>query len=154
MSGREAGRVVGIHHVAFAHLADEQPHALLAEFLGLKVEHTEEADGFIERMLPAGDCYVQTLEATGPGVVEKFVTKRGPALHHVAFTVAGLAALLERLRAASVPLMDEQPRPGGMGTMIAFVHPSAFGGLLVELVDADTIRSGGVGSGCCACHPW
>jgi methylmalonyl-CoA epimerase len=138
MSGREAGRVVGIHHVAFAHPRGEQPHALLAAHLGLEVEHAEEADGFIERMLPAGSCYLQTLEATGPGVVERFVSKRGAALHHVAFTVEGLVALLEHLRSAGVPLLDERPRPGGKATMVAFIHPSAFGGLLVELVAADT----------------
>ena len=96
----------------------------------------EQADGFVERMLPVGDSWLQTLEATGPGVVDRFVQRRGAALHHVAIEVEGLAELLGRLKAAGVPLIDQTPRPGGMGTMIAFIHPSACDGLLIELVEA------------------
>ncbi|MGH3762973.1 VOC family protein [Actinophytocola sp.] len=136
MNGSGPGTVRRIHHVAFAHAAGQGPHGRLAELLGLRVAHTERAPGMVERMVPAGDCYLQLLEADGPGVVEKFVDRRGAALHHVAFEVDGLATLLTRLRDAGVRLVDEVPRQGGMGTEIAFVHPTAFDGLLVELVEA------------------
>lgn len=128
-------RVLGLHHVAFAHGADHGPLEALRTLLGLEVEHSEDGPGFIERMLPTGDCYLQLLEAQGEGVVGRFVERRGSALHHVAFTVEDVDEAVEELAAADVRLVDEEPRPGGMGTRIAFVHPSAFGGLLVELVE-------------------
>ena len=124
-----------IHHVAFAHTQGSAPHDRFAELLGVPVCHEEEGPGFIERMLPVGAGYVQTLEATGPGVVGKFVGKRGSALHHVAFEVEDIHGYLRRLRNLGVHLIDEHPRPGGMDTTIAFVHPREFGGLLVELVE-------------------
>ncbi|HLE38781.1 MAG TPA: VOC family protein [Acidimicrobiia bacterium] len=127
-------RVVRIHHVAFAHGGDASPHDRFAELLGLSVSHAEEVLGFVERMIPAGDCYLQTLEVTGPGVVATFVGKRGNALHHVALEVDDLDGYVEDLRRRGVRLVDDRARPGGMGTMIAFVHPSVFDGLLVELV--------------------
>ena len=101
----------------------------------MPVCHSQDVPGFVERMIPVGDSYVQTLEATGPGVVERFVGKRGPALHHIAFEVEDLDAHLGRLRDQGVRLIDEKPRPGGMGTMIAFIHPGELHGLLVELVE-------------------
>ncbi len=125
-----------IHHVAFAHAPTSVPQDPFAELLGVPVCHEEEGPGFIERMLPVGDGYVQTLEATGPGVVSKFVGKRGSALHHIAFEVEDIHGYLRRLRSLGVRLIDEHPRPGGMGAMIAFIHPREFGGLLVELVEA------------------
>ena len=124
-----------IHHVAFAHAPTAAPQDRFTELLGVPVCHEEEGPGFIERMLPVGDGYIQTLEATGPGVVGKFVGKRGSALHHIAFEVDDIQEHVRRLRSMGVRLIDEHPRPGGMGTMIAFVHPREFGGLLVELVE-------------------
>ena len=124
-----------IHHVAFAHTPTSAPHDRFAELLGVAVCHEEVGPGFIERMLPVGDGFVQTLEATGPGVVGKFVTKRGSALHHIAFEVEDIEEHVRRLRSLGVRLIDEHPRPGGMDTMIAFVHPREFDGLLVELVE-------------------
>jgi len=126
--------VIRLHHVAFAHQAGDDVHALLAELFGLKTVHTEPGDGFVERMIPLGDSYLQTLEACGAGIVERFVEQRGASLHHVAFEVDDVEAMVERLREAGVSLVDERPRPGGMGSSIAFIHPAVFGGMLVELV--------------------
>jgi methylmalonyl-CoA/ethylmalonyl-CoA epimerase len=136
----EVGR---LHHVAFAHGQGERPFDAFATLLGIEVVHREEADGFTERMSAVGDCYLQTLESTGPGVVQRFLDRRGPGLHHVAFTVADLDAALAELRAQGARLVDEQPRPGGMGTRIAFLHPSTFGGVLVELVEERDPAAGG-----------
>jgi methylmalonyl-CoA/ethylmalonyl-CoA epimerase len=134
--GPPAGRVEGVHHVAFAHDAASPVLDAFRDLLGLEVAHVEPGAVFIERMLPTGEgCHVQLLEARGPGVVEKFIERRGPGLHHVAFAVTGLDDLLTELRERGVRLVDETPRPGGMGTRVAFIHPSAFGGLLVELVE-------------------
>ncbi len=128
--------VLGIHHVAFAHGAGSPVVAALESLLGLPCRHTEAAEGFVERMAPVGDGHVQLLEGVGDdGVVNRFLRRRGDALHHLALRVDDVAAAVDELLEAGVPMIDERPRPGGMGTTIAFVHPSAFGGLLVELVE-------------------
>ncbi len=135
--------VIGLHHVAFAHEVEGELHLLLEKHLGLQTSHVESADGFIERMIPVGGPpFVQTLEVCGPGVIERFVERRGPGLHHVAFEVDDLAGMLSDLGAAGVRLVDDRPRPGGMGHSIAFVHPSSFGGLLLELVEATDEKEG------------
>jgi methylmalonyl-CoA/ethylmalonyl-CoA epimerase len=125
-----------VHHVAFAH---EGPAALdgLRDLFGLRCGAPETGPGFRERAFPVGEVFVQTLEATGPGVVGRFLERRGPALHHLAFEVNDIDAALADLRDRGTRLVDEQPRPGGLGTRIAFLHPSACGGLLVELVESE-----------------
>jgi len=125
--------VRGIHHVAFAH-RDSAVIDGLTGLLGLQCNEPEEGPGFVELMFPVGDAFVQTLEATGPGPVEGFVERRGPALHHVAFEVEDIDGALADLRARGTRLVDSEARPGGAGTRVAFLHPSACGGLLVELV--------------------
>lgn len=130
-----AWQVSGLHHVAFAHTGGSGTETALAKFLGLESTHEETGTGFTERMLPVGGrCYIQLLEATGDGVVEDFVSRRGSALHHVAFEVTDIDAAVAALRLEGARMVDDLPRPGGLGTRIAFVHPSTFDGLLVELV--------------------
>ena len=128
-------RMVRIHHVAFAHDGERAPQDRFADLLGIGVCHTEDAEGFVERMLPIGDGFLQTLEATGPGVVDTFVRRRGSALHHIAIEVDDIGTVVATLRERGVRLVDQEPRPGGMGTTIAFIHPSEFDGILVELVE-------------------
>ena len=129
-------RPIRIHHVAFAESGDSIALQAFTSLLGLEVAHAEQAPGFVERILPVGECSVQSLTASGDGIVERFVSRRGPGLHHIAFEVDDLAAELGRLRTAGAELIDEAPRPGGMGTRIAFLHPRTFGGILVELVES------------------
>jgi methylmalonyl-CoA/ethylmalonyl-CoA epimerase len=131
--------VTRLHHVAFTEHGTEVTDALQRLF-GLTVAHTEAAEGFIERMLPAGlagqakPCFLQALQPTGPGVVQQAVQRRGTGLHHIALQVDDVAAALSELAAAGAQLVDPVPRPGGMGTLIGFVHPKSVGGVLVELV--------------------
>jgi methylmalonyl-CoA/ethylmalonyl-CoA epimerase len=130
-------RVIGLHHVAFAHGGGDIP-GRLREVLGLDCAHGEAGPGFLERMLPVGDtgdCFLQLLEPTGPGTVERFLGRRGPGLHHVAFEVTSLEEAIADLNARGIRLVDQASRAGGMGTSIAFVHPAAIPGLLVELVE-------------------
>jgi methylmalonyl-CoA/ethylmalonyl-CoA epimerase len=129
-------RILGLHHVAFAHKGGTETLDALGTLLDLEIGHTEEASGFIERMLPLGNGgHVQTLEATGPGIIDKYVEGRGSGLHHIAFEVDNIDAAVQQLHDRGATLIDEKARPGGMGTRIAFVHPRSFGGLLVELVE-------------------
>ena len=91
--------------------------------------------GVEEVLFAIGGSYVQLLGALGPDTpVGTFLAKRGPGRHHVAYRVDDLEAELAALRADGAQLIDETPRPGSRNTLIAFVHPRATGGVLVELV--------------------
>ena len=143
-----AWRVIRLHHVAFAHAGDgahggDGAPDVLTGLLGLPCVHEEAAPGFIERMIPAGEAYLQLLEATGPGIIERFLDRRGPGLHHAAFEVSDIDEAVADLRSRGVRMVDETPRPGGMGTRIAFVHPAACRGLLLELVESPAARATG-----------
>jgi methylmalonyl-CoA/ethylmalonyl-CoA epimerase len=74
--------------------------------------------------------------------VQRFLDRRGPGLHHLAFEVDAIDAALDDLAERDVPLIDRDARQGGMGTRIAFLHPSAFGGVLVELVEPASPAAG------------
>jgi methylmalonyl-CoA/ethylmalonyl-CoA epimerase len=134
-------QVIRLHHVAFAHRGDGPPQ-LIRDLLGLACTHEEHAAGFVERMLPAGESYLQLLEATGPGTVARFLDRRGPGLHHVAVEVSDIDEAVSDLRQRGVRMVDEVPRPGGMRTRIAFVHPASCDGLLLELVEPSGAGTG------------
>lgn len=109
--------------------------------LGVEPAHREvvEGQGVEEVLFQVGTSYIQLLGALGPNTpVGKFLDKRGPGLHHVGYRVDDIEAALGHLRAEGVELIDEGPRPGSRGTMVAFVHPRGFGGVLVELVQEHT----------------
>lgn len=87
-------------------------------------------------MLPVGESRVELLEATAPdSPIAKFVAKRGPGIHHLAFRVNDIRAELNKLKERGVRLIDEEPRRGADDCLVAFVHPSAAGGVLVELIE-------------------
>jgi methylmalonyl-CoA/ethylmalonyl-CoA epimerase len=106
---------------------------------GIEPVHRERMDdqGVEEVLFAVGESFVQLLGALGPDTpVGRFLSKRGPGVHHVGYRVASVADVLEHLRAEGVGLIDEAPRPGSRGTTIAFVQPKDTGGVLVELVEA------------------
>ena len=136
VSAKGSWRVTAIHHIAFAHPSGGGPTDDTLAAFGHRRTHTERGDGFLERMYATPGGYLQTLEVTGPGTVQRFVERRGAALHHLAFEVDDIDAALAALTQAGFQLIDDRARRGGMATRIAFVHPSALGGLLLELVEA------------------
>lgn len=92
--------------------------------------------GVEEAMIPVGGSFIQLLQPLGPDTpVGRFVERRGGGLHHIALAVADIDAALDKLRSEGARLVDEVPRVGGRGHRIAFVHPQAFAGTLVELVE-------------------
>lgn len=98
-----------------------------------------ESQGVEEAMIPIGGSNVQVLQPLVPeSPVGRFLSKRGEGLHHIAFAVPDIDAALEHLQSTGARLIDSEPRIGGGGHRIAFVHPSAFGGTLVELVEGVT----------------
>lgn len=92
--------------------------------------------GVEEAMIPVGGSFVQLLQPLGPDTpVGRFLAKHGEGLHHVAYAVVDIDAALEHLRSQGARLIDEQPRTGGRGARIAFVHPADLAGTLIELVE-------------------
>jgi methylmalonyl-CoA epimerase len=108
--------------------------------LGLDAGQAEEVpeQGVRIRCLPVGDASIELLEATrADSPVGRFLARRGPGLHHLTLRVDDIEAALGTLKARGVRLVDETPRVGAGGARIAFVHPSATQGVLVELTQRD-----------------
>ena len=126
-----------IDHVG---IAVEDLDAAVAEYrrlLGVEPGHRErvEDQGVEEVLFEVGSSYIQLLGALGPDTpVGRALATRGPGVHHIAYRVDDIEAALAHLRAQGAPLVDAVPRAGARGTLIAFVHPKAIGGVLVELV--------------------
>jgi methylmalonyl-CoA epimerase len=126
-----------IDHLGIAVPSIEEALAFYRDALGLTVSgyETVEEQGVNVAMLPVGESRVELLEPIAEGTpVSRFLQKRGPGLHHVCYSVPDIEVALERLRSRGARLIDERPRVGAGGHLIAFVHPSASGGVLVELV--------------------
>jgi methylmalonyl-CoA/ethylmalonyl-CoA epimerase len=105
---------------------------------GMAEQHREvvEGQGVEAVLLEIGEGHVELLSPLGPDTaVGKFLASRGPGLHHVAYQTSDIDSALERVRAAGLHLIDEQPRVGIRGSRVAFLHPKATGGVLTELVE-------------------
>ncbi|MFN2524695.1 MAG: methylmalonyl-CoA epimerase [Actinomycetota bacterium] len=126
-----------IEHIALAVTDLDAAIDHYRDVWGLDVVHRErvEDQGVEEAMLSLGETYLQLLAPTRPDTtVGKFIERRGEGLHHIAYEVDDLETTLTDLRNKGVTLIDEQPRLGGRGHMVAFVHPKGNLGLLVELI--------------------
>lgn len=130
--------ILKIDHVGIAVSGLDDALRFWHDALGLHVAGTElvETEGVQVAFLPAGDARVELLEASRPdSPIAKFIGKRGPGIHHITFQVDAIQPVLDRLKAHGVPLLDDAPRPGAGGSKVAFLHPRAAGGVLVELVE-------------------
>lgn len=125
-----------IAHVGIAVSSIAAALAFYRDVLGLTAGPPETADGATIVSLALGDVAVELLEPRDPdSPVAKFLAKRGPGIHHICYRVADLDQALERCRAAGYRLVDERPRRGAGGRRIAFLHPKATGGILLELTE-------------------
>jgi methylmalonyl-CoA/ethylmalonyl-CoA epimerase len=88
-------------------------------------------------LLPVGDTSIELISPKGNEGLERFLAKRGPGIHHIAIEVEGIEKALAALKTIGVQLIDEAPRKGARGHKVAFIHPKATGGVLVELVEPD-----------------
>ena len=123
-----------IAHIGIAVESLDALRAFFRDVLQMPEVPLDDADGARIAGLAAGDSLVELLEAADPASpIGKFVARRGPGIHHVCFAVDDLDQALERCRRAGVRLVDETPRIGAEGKRIAFLHPGATGGVLVEL---------------------
>jgi methylmalonyl-CoA epimerase len=128
-----------LDHVGIAVKNLDEAVAFYRDALGLHVDVPEDVASQAVRahFIPAGAAALELLEPTGDdSVIARYVEKRGPGLHHITLRVDDIHAALAQLRARDVRLVDEQPRPGAEGALVAFVHPSAAHGVLVELKQA------------------
>ena len=126
-----------IDHIGIATQRLEDGLAIWRDALGLTVQETEEVAEQRVRvaMLPIGDTRVELLEPTTPdSAVGKFLAKRGPGIHHIAVKVQDINESLAELKRKGARLIDETPRIGAGGCLVAFVHPASAHGVLLELV--------------------
>ena len=131
--------LTGVHHVGIAVADLDESIELYRASLGAELVHRarNEKDGIEAAFLRTGDGEVELMSATRPdSPVARFLAKRGPGLHHVAFGVTDIASALADARAAGLELIDAEPRMGMHGARIAFVHPKSLNGVLTEFVEA------------------
>ncbi|MEO7112844.1 MAG: methylmalonyl-CoA epimerase [Polyangiaceae bacterium] len=126
-----------IDHVAVAVRDIDETLAKYKQLFGLdptarEVVASQKTEAVI---LPIGETSIELISPRGNDGLEKFLEKRGPGLHHIAVEVEGIESALALLKALGIPLIDESPRIGARGHKVAFVHPKATGGVLIELVE-------------------
>lgn len=134
---------VTLDHVGIAVADLKQALSFYRDALGLEVETPEEVASQRVRahFIPAGESAIELLEATSDdSPIAKYVTKRGPGLHHITLRVDDIAAALAQLTARGVRLIDQTPREGAHGSLVAFIHPSSAHGVLVELKQREGIE--------------
>ena len=125
-------------HIGIATRSLDEALGVWRDALGLEVVHTEVVEEQKVRvaMLPVGEPRIELLEPTADdSPVAKFLEKRGAGIHHVAVRVDDIRAALARLKESGARLIDEAPRVGANNCLVAFVHPSSAGGVLLELVE-------------------
>jgi methylmalonyl-CoA epimerase len=126
-----------IDHVGVAVESIDDALALYQDALGMPLVHREKVteQGVDAALLDVGDGHIELLQPLGPDTpVGKFLARKGPGLHHVAYRVNDVEATLRALSQAGLRLIDEQPRVGIRGSRVAFVHPGSSGGVLTEIV--------------------
>ncbi|MBD0371646.1 MAG: methylmalonyl-CoA epimerase [Pyrinomonadaceae bacterium] len=135
-----------IDHLGIATRQIEEALGFWREALGLELVETEEVSEQRVRvaMLPVGESRIELLEPTSEdSPIAKFLEKRGPGIHHIAVRVDDIHLALARLKEQGARLIDEKPRTGAGGSLIAFVHPSSTNGVLLELVEQTTVHPHG-----------
>ena len=139
VSGVEAFMKAILDHVGIAVSDLQASLAFFKDVLGLHVEESEEvaAQRVRATFLGAGQSTLEMLEATSPdSAIAKFIEKRGVGMHHIALRVDDIESALAHLKSRGIRLIDEKPRPGAEGALVAFIHPSSAHGVLVELKQA------------------
>lgn len=127
-----------IDHIGIVVKNIDDAAKVYADALGLKVQDVEvmESIGVKIALIPVGESKVELVEPTNPeGGIARFIEERGEGLHHLAFEVSDIEAVLDSLKAEGIPLVDEKPRSGAGGAKIAFLHPAAANGVSFELVE-------------------
>ncbi|HSO09354.1 MAG TPA: methylmalonyl-CoA epimerase [Desulfoprunum sp.] len=131
-------KILKIDHLGIAVNSMDEGKSFWSDILGLTFEGAETVaeQKVTTAFFPVGESEVELLESTSPdGPVAKFIEKKGTGFQHVAFRVENIEEALAELKAKGVQLIDQVPRKGAGGAKIAFLHPKATGGVLVELCE-------------------
>jgi methylmalonyl-CoA/ethylmalonyl-CoA epimerase len=126
-----------IDHVGIAVESVDDALAIYRDALGMPLVHRETVSeqGVDAALLDVGDSHIELLQPLGPDTpVGKFLARKGPGLHHVAYRVGDIEAALRELSGAGLRLIDQTPRTGIRGSRVAFLHPAASGSVLTEIV--------------------
>jgi methylmalonyl-CoA epimerase len=129
-------KLIRISHLGIASPTLSDAMTNLERIFGIQAEHIEEVTDQKVRtaFYPIGESTLEYLESTDPdGPVGKFLAKRGPGIHHLAFEVDDVDAAVQELLAKGVRMIDKVPRQGAHGNRIAFIHPAETGGVLIEI---------------------
>ncbi len=131
-------KILKIDHLGIAVNSMDEGRTFWSDVLGLKFEGAETVaeQKVTTAFFPVGESEVELLESTSPdGPVAKFIEKKGTGFQHVAFRVENIDEAIAELKAKGIQLIDQEPRKGAGGARIAFLHPKATGGVLVELCE-------------------
>ncbi len=126
-----------IDHVGIAVEEIDGALSVYRDLMGMALVHRETVSeqGVDAALLDVGDSHIELVAPLGPETtVAKFLARKGPGLHHVAYRVSDITATLGSLQASGARLIDERPRIGIRGSLVAFVHPASSGGVLTEIV--------------------
>ena len=137
-------KILKIDHLGVAVNSISEGKNFWTDILGLEFEGTEtvEEQKVTTAFFPVGESEVELLESTSPdGPIAKYLEKKGAGLQHIAFRVENLESALQELKDKDVKLIDEKPRHGAGGAKIAFLHPKATGGILVELCERSGFKT-------------
>jgi methylmalonyl-CoA/ethylmalonyl-CoA epimerase len=129
--------LTAVDHIGVAVDDLEAALALYRDTLGMPLVHRETVteQGLEAVLLDVGESHIELLSPLGPDTtVGKFLARKGPGLHHVAYRVESVEEALTALSKAGMRLIDEQPRTGIRNSRVAFIHPSSTGGVLTEIV--------------------
>jgi methylmalonyl-CoA epimerase len=130
--------IEGLHHIGIAVRSINEALPRWTDGFGLKLERVEDVPTEKVRVavLRAGETRIELLEPLGAdSPISKFLDKRGPGIHHLAFQVGDCQKKIESLAAAGAPLLNTTPNPGAHDCKVAFVHPKHLGGVLAEIVE-------------------
>ena len=131
-------KILKIDHIGIASKSIDEGKKFWTDILGLNFEGTEtvKEQKVTTAFFPVGESEIELLESTSPdGPIAKYLEKKGEGMQHIAFRVEDIEAALKELKEKGVKLIDEKPRKGAGGAKIAFLHPKATNGVLVELCE-------------------
>jgi len=129
-------KILGLHHVAVAVDDIEKYRSIFENLLGLRAGsvETNAANGVSLTFLDLQNSELEFIKPLdNDSAIAKFLAKRGPGIHHICLLIDDIHSAVEELKAKNIEMIDDKPRPGAEGSMIAFIHPQSTGGILIEL---------------------
>jgi methylmalonyl-CoA/ethylmalonyl-CoA epimerase len=129
-------KIKRLAHIGIAVKDVDEVAKVYTEYLPLSLDSKDTVGELLTGFIPVGDTSVElVMSTTEDGVMSKYIAKKGEGVHHIAFEVEDVAAAMAELKAKGVPLTSDEPRPGAHGAKVAFLHPKATHGVLIELCE-------------------